>query len=333
MCRYLVCSDIHLNISRRFNDTVDALGQVIEIAQNNLVDKVFVLGDVYTSRRPHSKERSSFEKWAKSITDPYKLSSSDWKKIELHILKGNHDEYPDGTHSFSEFTELDVDRVRVHDNPSVVDGFFLGHLLLREARLGPLDYQSSDSMSVEELIQKYPKCKAYLLGDVHKAQVLKQDPFVAYAGSISRVDFGERDDVKSVMIIDDLENRQEIRTELLKSRTMAQFTFDGPPYERREEQDSLSGSIVKLIVRGTPDEIKEVDEIKLRRDYKEVDELIIQYDVQNEIVARDRRVTENVTPYGALKLYLEKLDLQTEERHSVLELGQKVIDDACAEGN
>ena len=59
-------------------------------------------------------------------------------------------------------------------------------------------------------------------------------------------------------------------------------------------------------------------------------ELIIQYRVKKESIARDERVNENITPQQALELYIEKLDLQPEEKGALIKLSQEVIENAPA---
>ena len=101
MMRYLVCSDIHLNLNRRFDDTVAALNQITEIIEREMVHKVLILGDTFTSRRPHSKELTTFERWISRITNSSRASFEGWPQVV--IIRGNHDEFPDGTHSYHAF--------------------------------------------------------------------------------------------------------------------------------------------------------------------------------------------------------------------------------------
>lgn len=333
--KHLVCSDIHLNINRRFEDTLDALEQIYQLVIKHGVNRVLVLGDVYTSRRPHSKEKTAFHKWLQKITKlgPLTTGVGFNNVVDVVILKGNHDEYPDGTHSYSEFTELKFPSVTVLDNPSVFNGFFLGHMLLQEAKLGPLDYQSPNCMNVSDLIQKYPNCKAYLLGDVHKAQVIQKDPLVIYAGSINRVDFGERDDEKSVLLINEYP-KFSCKRIALKSRPMLQhdiFVKENEDQNMPFSDIDIAGAILKLVYHGTTGALRQVREDVLRNDLlKYCKELIIQYDIEKETIARDERVNENITPKEALELYLERLDLAPEERVAIIELSQKVMEDATA---
>jgi len=351
--RYLVCADIHLNVNRRFEDTLDALKQIHQLIFKHKVDKVIILGDVYTSRRPHSKEKTVFQKWIHSIVRPNlsddeicNMSDEEVEKeynrrVEVLIVKGNHDEYPDGTHSYSEFTELKIPNVEIRDNPTFEGNFFLGHLLIAEAKMGPEDYQSLSCQSVVDLIQKYPSplrsgvpCKAYLLGDVHKAQTIQKDPLVIYAGSINRVDFGERYDEKSVLLIDDMDEYPKFKCKriVLKSRSMIQLDIFPPEIMALQDGNEIdiedvNDAIVKVIIHGSPAEIKMVDEKELRETYEpRVKEFTIQYNVTKETVARDKRVNENITPQNALELYLERLDLSNEEKQGILTLSQEIVD-------
>lgn len=318
--KYLVCSDIHLNIDRRFKDTLDALGQILNLAPSLHVDKVLILGDVYTSRRPHSKERTMFQNWIKKLLGAVP---------NIEIVKGNHDEYPDGTHSYSEFTELKIPHVTVHNNPSIVDNFFLGHMLLREAKLGPVDYQHPDAMSTDELLAKFPDCRAYLLGDVHKHQLIRKDPLVVYAGSVNRVDFGERNDPKGVLFIDDRDEVGSYKFIELKSRSMIQYDIDLseplPSFPLKDIRDA----IVKIIYHGTPKQMTKIANAGTWHDSirKYCSELIVQHDVKHEAVARDVRVNESITSHKALELYLEKItDVSEEERAAIFKLGVGIID-------
>ncbi len=227
MSRYLICSDIHLNLNRRFDDTVAALNQITKIVEDNNVQNVLILGDVYTSRRPTSKEREAFQTWVQDLLMmTYLRNQMDEESIV--ILRGNHDESPDGSHSFTEFTALDFPGVRVLSNPTIWRGYFLGHLLLKGAKLPngaviPEGYPDKE-MTAEVLIAKYPNCKAYLLGDIHQYSVLQLNPFMAYCGGVEHENFGERGIEKGVILIHD-----EVPTPVhwkfipIKTRKMRQY--------------------------------------------------------------------------------------------------------------
>jgi len=322
--RYLVCSDIHLNLNRRFDDTVAALNQITEIIEREMVHKVLILGDTFTSRRPHSKELTTFERWISRITNSSRASFEGWPQVV--IIRGNHDEFPDGTHSYHAFEELRIPNVKIYSNPHIEDGIFMGHFLLREATIGPTDYKSMESMSVDELIAKYPNCIAYMLGDVHKHQVLSEEPPVIYAGSIEHVDFGERKDEKGVILLEITDNTRPhtYRFIPLKTRPMLQYDLYPPftTFPTRIEE----GAIVKVIFHGTKEEIaNQVNESDVHSLFVGTKELVVQYDITKDVAPRNKQVNESITPEKALELYFDKKELPEAEKKSVMALGLEII--------
>jgi exonuclease SbcD len=70
---------------------------------------------------------------------------------------------------------------------------FIGHCHVNQADIGPahaLFGVSDVEVSLSTLTSGQPFCY-FGLGHIHKRQVLSSDPFVAYPGSLERVDFGE----------------------------------------------------------------------------------------------------------------------------------------------
>jgi len=311
--KYLFCSDLHLNINRRFDDFVLALHQIREIALREQVDAVVVLGDIYTSRRPHPKERRVFQEWVYYLTQ---------HSMEVVILKGNHDIFPDGSHSFSEFEQLNIKDVVVLDSPTVFKGFFLGHMLLREAKIGPEDFQISDAMSAEQLITRYPGCRGYMLGDVHKPQLIKEDPPVMYLGSIERENFGEREDIKRVVIFDN----RGWKSIGLVSRPMIQVNCAlrdrGIVFDAVTE--STRGAIVKIVISGDEESVKKIDEDKVRQNFPDAKELTVEYRIERLGRPQNGVVNESISPGQAVREYLKILDLSDEERLEIEKLGQEI---------
>jgi len=326
MSKYLCLSDIHLNINRRMDDTVAALSQISLLAQSHSVDHVVILGDIYTSRRPHPSERKAFADWIKN------LSKNGIN--EILVLKGNHDVFPDGAHNFVEYESLTIEEnVKILDNPFFYESMtgerlFLGHMLLREAKIGATNYQVPDAMSVEELINQYPKFDVYMLGDVHKHQLLLEDPLVVYAGGIEHTDFSERNDPKGVIILDcDPTNELSWEFVPIKTRPMIQIDIDLNKPAPVINKAQAEGAIVKVIYHGTPEQIQKVNESKVKEVLQErCKELIIQYDVIREAVKRDKNVNESVRPDDALMLYLSKLeDISEEEKKETAALAREIM--------
>lgn len=327
--RYLACSDLHLNLNRRLEDTVEGLQQIARLVEERMVDKVFVLGDVYTSRRPHPREKIEFETWVKGVADAIAGRTSNTEDAVV-IIKGNHDEYPDGVHTLHEFTILRYPGIRVFDNPHVHDGFFLGHMLLREAALGPEEFHKSDALSLDEVIARYPGCTAYLFGDVHEHQVLRQKPLALYIGSIVPTDFGERHDPKGVVLIEQ-DPDEALRWQFvpLRTRPLIQYDVDLDEPKPHIRSADVQGAVVKLVYHGTQEQIatQALKESTIRAGLQaRCHELVIQYRLKRMVTARDQRINETSTPVEALRLYLETITpLADSDRQRILVMGEEII--------
>jgi len=327
--RYLVCSDLHLNLNRRLEDTVEALGQIARLVTEQLADKVFILGDVYTSRRPHPREKIEFETWVKQVADTIAARTGNTQDAVV-IIKGNHDEYPDGTHTLHEFTILRYPGIQVFDNPHLHDGFFLGHMLLREAELGPAAYHQPDALSLDDVIARYPGCNAYLFGDVHKHQVLRREPLALYIGSIVPTDFGERHDPKGVVLIEHGQG-EELSWQFvpLRTRPLIQYDVDLDEPKPHLRSADVKGAVVKLIYYGTHEQIagQALKETTVRAGLQpHCHELVIQYHLKRAVTARERRVNETSTPVEALRLYLDRIEVFGDsDRQRILVMGEEII--------
>jgi DNA repair exonuclease SbcCD nuclease subunit len=244
---------------------------------------------------------------------------------------------------------LNIDDVLVFHSPFVYDNIFLGHMLLREAQIGPTDFRKLDEMSLDELVAKYPGCRAYLLGDVHKYQVLHNAPLVMYSGSVVPVDFGERNDVKGVTILQvdfrpnhppgiwggayALSTGGDLHWKFisLKTRPMIQYVYECNKrafveFSCPATENYVSEAIVKVILRGTKEQLTQTDEKAMRDLFTAAKELYLEYDIIKDTRSRDERVNETVSAAQALELYLEKQDMPHEQRTRVLDLGKQIID-------
>lgn len=322
LIKALAISDIHINRSRRLDDVESALERIIPLIVGRQVAKLFVLGDVWTSRRPTSTELAIFERWLDKVRG----------RVEVYLLKGNHDESPTGEHSYHMVEAFNLRGVKVLDNPSVIDNIFLGHLLLFGAKIGHDSWENNTGLTAKELLLKYPNHRAYICGDVHAPQELNENPPVLYCGSIERVDFSERNDEKRAIYFEyDTNDKLSFKWESmpLKTRPMIQYDIDLSKALPTFKLKDIGDAIVKIIYHGTPTQMKKVAKAdtwhnSIRGYCKE---LIVQHDVITEIVARDERVNESITPQKALELYLEQVgELSAEEKADIFKLGVDLID-------
>lgn len=247
-----VASDIHLNINNRFEDFCNALNQVADIANGG--DLLLLLGDTYHLRNPKSREMNAFRDFLNKV------------KVPVILLIGNHDE--DGEHtSVDEFRKFEHKNITCVKPPYILDycgvKMWLWHGIVEGAEVGPNDYrigQSKRSMSIKQV--KANNCDLYLVGDIHKGQCISGN--IIYPGSIERVDFGERNESKCVVLIDEV--TKQFQWQPLKTRPMIQKEFSiSTLTEFPMCIEEMMGAIVKVILRGTKEQIQKFDDTELRK--------------------------------------------------------------------
>ncbi|MFX0084227.1 MAG: exonuclease SbcCD subunit D [Candidatus Hodarchaeota archaeon] len=313
--RTIVCSDFHLNIKNRLDDFTISMTQVSSYAIKHKVDTVIFLGDAFHKRRPHPIEMRRFEWWVKSIIDA---------NIELIMVLGNHDMTTD-TNTIQYFDILETKNVKVVKPPLIHKGIYYDHILLKESKMGALGYQKRiDSKSYKDLIKQYPKVKAFILGHIHKPQVINKKPLVMHVGSIDRVDFGERDEDKYFLDI----NNGKLKLIKLNIRPMIQIEvnlFDDIDrntfYNVFKKYDIKP--IIKIVLKGTKEQVEKCfRNLDVWNNYrKETYNLKVKVDLirkkhqSKTTISEDKSVEDNFIEYAKIN----KLD------KSSIELGKRII--------
>ena len=188
----------------------------------------------------------------------------------------------------------------------------------------------------------HPSLDYVALGHIHKHQVLVQNPYVVYSGSLERIDFGEENDDKGFCLIDLDPSRPQ-------GQRLVDFTFHhvkARPFLTIEvkvdaQQDPTEealkaiarkhvvGSIVRVKV-TMPQEV----EASLRED--EVRNALSSAQFVTPIVRdvqRDRRTrlgsvpVEGLSPQQALRLYLETAKVPLERANVLMSYGETLINE------
>lgn len=214
--------DIESKLNSRMLDLFKNFDSVISLAIERKVDFFLHCGDVYKLRSPKNIERREFLKRVKRLLDA---------KIRCFFIIGNHDVSED-SHSldFEEFFLPGITIVskpscfsynikgrdvnlfclpwlnKTLDSQEERKKFFnlfitvpkaginimAAHLHVQEANIGSNDFNltGDHTWSLSSLMAL--KLDAIYLGHIHKQQILSQDPFIAYTGSLGKIDFGEK---------------------------------------------------------------------------------------------------------------------------------------------
>jgi len=248
-----VTADLHLNLHNRIDDFATSLTQIAEIA--NTTNLLIILGDIYHYRKPDPEEMNLFRDFLKRV------------KVPIEMIIGNHD--MKGNHSaLDEFWKFTHPNIQCRRPPYILQysglNLYLNHCTVEGAEIGPCDMVLGlkEEIKVKEL--KALNCDFFLCGHIHKAQVIADN--IIYPGSIERVDFGERNEKKYVVLIDETSKKFGFRE--LKIRPMIQRTIDLSEVLTMEVEKydfaSLQGAITQLIFEGTREQMNQFDDTPWR---------------------------------------------------------------------
>jgi len=310
----LVTADLHINISNRFEDTKAVLRQICEKAIKERVDEVWILGDVYNRKRPYNSEKVLFHQFVKYLTN---------KDMSVIIISGNHDTDQYKVSALDEFAVLDLPNVKLLSNPVVYktghSDVYLGHFLIDGAKLGALDYSARNSKNIADIL-KIP-ADLYLLGDVHKPQKLNTNPDMLYVGSPERVSFGERDETKGVVIVEDSGiDRIRYTFHPLNIRPMIQYEFEGNVPDKAIIKRNV-GAIIKIKITCTKEEYRKINEKEIRKQFEEAYSIKFEYNILQEERKRNSTISEGSTPLKAFAEYSKVAELDEE----TIKLGEAII--------
>ena len=315
--KILVTSDLHINESKRFEDTQIVLSAIVEQVKKLKPDHVFVLGDIFDKRRPTPIEMRCLNHWLLDIRNQVK---------EVVLLEGNHDQDRDIS-SLSYLADLRIQGVRVVNPPYKAYGFYLGHEQINGA-LADNGLELSGGKSMTDLIQENPDVSVFAFGHFHQPQILSKNPLVFYAGSIVNKTFAERGHTKVTWLF----NQTDFTAKeyALPNRKMYQFVVD---LDADREvtipwlSTDLSGCLVKIIFSGTASDLKRVDKDKIMKlkEQKQLHTLVVEYNVTDKVQARNEKINEAATEETVLREYFSSKDLDKNVKEDIVTKGLELI--------
>jgi DNA repair exonuclease SbcCD nuclease subunit len=200
----------------RLQDCLNVIDKVAEVCQDEEVEVVLFLGDI-------------FEDWRRLDADVFQLVFKRFSRLRkwcdyLYILAGNHDQYNKAGDitSIAAFSELaqvvdhqwvtSIEDLRIAFQPASEDielvrsfskslpdiDLYCFHLGLKEAVTGTNNLQGFGKYSLTDLPTE--KAKLCLGGDFHKRQKVAEN--VYYLGSPLQLNFGEAGQEKGLTLLD-----------------------------------------------------------------------------------------------------------------------------------
>jgi len=277
--RKLICADLHLGINTdnffikgkgmsRLQEQERILMDMIEYMAGNNIKKWVIAGDIYHRNNPLPLYEAMF----------IRILNHAWNTgIEIDILLGNHDDSMSSVSALEPIIEAfcgEDSRVHVYLEPEVVDDciyvphcskfdmdkyknkvidlankhkpdYLIGHF----HAIGAISGSEQAMLAGGELtINEFPSCiKRAILGHIHKPQEFRVgNTVVNYTGSISRVDFGERDDKKSFLVHD--EEKDTIERIPIKCIEYKQIKLIESEVDKYDWEQDFSKVVVKVVI-------------------------------------------------------------------------------------
>ncbi len=302
----------------------------------------------------------------------YRLAVADGATLQIaalpHFSRAEVSaQLPDDVDAQTYIEERIVERVRTLGNqidPSL-PAVFAGHCHVNQADVGDahtLFGVSEVEISLSTLTSGQP-FPYYALGHIHRRQVLQADPFVAYSGSLERVDFGEgeRVDVSRDGRINtrEAEPKGFYRFDLV--RDGISWRLDGDPEFRsvaarrfmtirsgeldiddpvadlerrigatRREGVELTDVIVRLVASIGASDRARVTMATARALVPEAYDVRLALETHEGPIVRDPRFATRMTEVEALERYVETKEEWTEDRGELIRLGRELVAEVLA---
>ncbi len=185
------------------------------------------------------------------------------------------------------------------------------------------------------------------LGHIHKHQVLRENPIMAYAGSLQRVDFSEEDDAKGFCVVELDPTRSQgtrltdFRFQPVDARTFTTIDVNTPEGSLDPTQDTVRAilrhnvkdAIVRLRISLTAEQSALLREGEVREALQDAHYVAsIKRQVAEERRARlPADMVEGLGPRKALELYLKTREVDAQRRERLLQYADALIKEEMAE--
>ncbi len=189
----------------------------------------------------------------------------------------------------------------------------------------------------------HPAFSYVALGHIHKGQILSHNPPVVYPGSLQRIDFGDEKDTKGFYSVEINARGKETILNLhpVKARrfltikvNISSHDLNPTPTILRaiaQHEREIKDAIVRVQI--TIPEISDglVQEQEIRKALREAQYINIAREVEQRQRTRlSSQAAEEMTPLEALKVYLELKKTPPDQAKTLLQYGERLIQDSAA---
>ena len=221
---------------------------------------------------------------------------------------------------------------------------FSGHLTVMEAKTSTETLMSigADYMFPAQFSAR-PEFEYVALGHVHKDQVLIESPPVIYSGSLERVDFGEKDDVKGFYVIE-IEPKNSQGNRLIKyqkipvsARNFREYIINIPKdtkfpvniIEKELNSNEIKDSIARITIESTREHYESINDPKIQSILSKAKYLVsTELKLISEKKINDIQITENLGIIDSFEKYLENFkEIDDQKRKRLLEFGKNIVNE------
>ena len=221
---------------------------------------------------------------------------------------------------------------------------FSGHLTVMEAKTSTETLMSigADYMFPAQFFAR-PEFEYVALGHVHKDQVLIESPPVIYSGSLERVDFGEKKDIKGFYVIE-IEPKKSQGNRLVSykkvpvsARNFREYTINIPketefPVNIIEEElksNDIKDSIARITIESTREHYESINDPKIQSILSNAKYLVsTELKLISEKKINDLQITENLGIIDSFEKYLENFkEINDQKRKRLLDFGKEIINE------
>ena len=221
---------------------------------------------------------------------------------------------------------------------------FSGHLTVMEAKTSTETLMSigADYMFPAQFFAR-PEFEYVALGHVHKDQVLIESPPVIYSGSLDRVDFGEKNDIKGFYVIE-IEPKKSQGNRLVSykkvpvsARNFREYIINIPketefPVNIIEEElksNDIKDSIARITIESTREHYESINDPKIQSILSNAKYLVsTELKLISEKKINDLQITENLGIIDSFEKYLENFkEINDQKRKRLLDFGKEIINE------
>ena len=222
---------------------------------------------------------------------------------------------------------------KLSEDPKVKTKILIGHCSIVGAKTssGKSMERTLNGTEVVLPLGELKEWDACLFGHIHKPQVLSESkPFVAYSGSVQRINIGEAKDERGFYIYDtDAETYDFINIPAIQMKTFFAKIYtkeDVILFYKKIKSEDLKDKIVQVtyeISKNDIDLINKKEILKLLEEKEVMSVAKVSPKILEETRQRDMSLTESLDSQQALEKWLEQKNENEETKHRMAELLRK----------